>query len=224
MDKGFAVALRRLLDNCYPERQFILRSRGEVGFITLGQKSQVALSLGGLLFLGWLAYSSVGVFLQLDVIAGKDAQIAQMVGAHNRLNADMRAVENRYRQITLNLEDNQKILGDVLLQRANLDRKRAELLRELKKTRKQRDMAYHRGAKLQARLAKLEGSLRRTLAGLGGAAAPDVPILYGGSVDGGNIASFLEQPDVDGALVGGASLKPDEFTRIVEETARLAGR
>ncbi len=163
MDKGFAVALRRLLDNCYPERQFILRSRGEVGFITLGQKSQVALSLGGLLFLGWLAYSSVGVFLQLDVIAGKDAQIAQMVGAHNRLNADMRAVENRYRQITLNLEDNQKILGDVLLQRANLDRKRAELLRELKKTRKQRDMAYHRGAKLQARLAKLEGSLRRTL-------------------------------------------------------------
>jgi len=71
---------------------------------------------------------------------------------------------------------------------------------------------------------EMMGSLRRALASLGGAAAPGVPILYGGSVDGGNIASFLEQPDVDGALVGGASLKPDEFTRIVEETARLAGR
>ena len=163
MNKGFAVALKRLLDNCYPERQFILRSRGEVGFITLGQKSQVAISICGLLFLGWLAYASVGVYLQLDIIAGKDAQIAHMVGAHDRLNADMRAVESRYRQITLNLEGNQKVLGNVLLQRASLDRKRAELQRELDRTRKQRDLAYNRGEKLQARLAKLEGTLRRTL-------------------------------------------------------------
>ena len=69
---------------------------------------------------------------------------------------------------------------------------------------------------------EMMSSLRRALAGLGGAAASDVPILYGGSVDGGNIGSFMEQPDVDGALVGGASLRPEEFTRIVEETARLA--
>ncbi|MBI4220114.1 MAG: triose-phosphate isomerase [Chloroflexi bacterium] len=48
------------------------------------------------------------------------------------------------------------------------------------------------------------------------AAADRTPILYGGSVNAGNVASFIGQPDVDGALVGGASLKPDDFIRIAE--------
>jgi triosephosphate isomerase len=39
-------------------------------------------------------------------------------------------------------------------------------------------------------------------------------IQYGGSVTGANAAEFFEQPDIDGALVGGASLKPDDFVRI----------
>jgi triosephosphate isomerase len=42
----------------------------------------------------------------------------------------------------------------------------------------------------------------------------DVPILYGGSVKPGNAAELLDQPDVDGALVGGASLELDSFTTI----------
>ena len=40
-------------------------------------------------------------------------------------------------------------------------------------------------------------------------------ILYGGSVKAQNALSLLEQPDVDGALVGGASLKVDDFLPIV---------
>jgi triosephosphate isomerase len=38
---------------------------------------------------------------------------------------------------------------------------------------------------------------------------------YGGSVKSSNIAEIMEQPDIDGVLVGGASLDPDEFARIV---------
>ncbi|MBB4070869.1 triose-phosphate isomerase [Canibacter oris] len=41
-------------------------------------------------------------------------------------------------------------------------------------------------------------------------------ILYGGSVNSENIAGFMAQPDVDGALVGGASLKAEEFTKIIQ--------
>lgn len=41
-------------------------------------------------------------------------------------------------------------------------------------------------------------------------------ILYGGSVASGNIAGFMAQPNIDGALVGGASLKSDEFSKIVQ--------
>ena len=49
-----------------------------------------------------------------------------------------------------------------------------------------------------------------------GAAADAVRILYGGSVKPANAAELLAQPDIDGALVGGASLDPDEFAAIVE--------
>ena len=46
-------------------------------------------------------------------------------------------------------------------------------------------------------------------------AAEAIRIQYGGSVKPENAAEILSQPDVDGALVGGASLDPDGFARIV---------
>jgi triosephosphate isomerase len=46
--------------------------------------------------------------------------------------------------------------------------------------------------------------------------ARDTRIQYGGSVTAQNAATLLSQPGVDGALVGGASLKPDDFTAIVQ--------
>jgi len=49
-----------------------------------------------------------------------------------------------------------------------------------------------------------------------GAAADEVRILYGGSVKPGNAAELLALPDVDGALVGGAALDPEDFAAIVE--------
>ncbi|WP_040491351.1 triose-phosphate isomerase [Ilumatobacter nonamiensis] len=47
-------------------------------------------------------------------------------------------------------------------------------------------------------------------------AANTVRIQYGGSVKGGNSPELMSQPDIDGALVGGASLDPDEFARIIQ--------
>ena len=49
----------------------------------------------------------------------------------------------------------------------------------------------------------------------GAGAADKVRILYGGSVKAGNVAGIMAKADVDGALVGGASLDPDEFVGIV---------
>ena len=56
--------------------------------------------------------------------------------------------------------------------------------------------------------AAIRGRLRETA---GDAAADGCRILYGGSVKAANIAGIMAQPDVDGALVGGASLQADEF-------------
>ncbi|HEU5485148.1 MAG TPA: triose-phosphate isomerase, partial [Microlunatus sp.] len=48
----------------------------------------------------------------------------------------------------------------------------------------------------------------------GESTAEQVRILYGGSVKANNVASIMAKPDVDGALVGGASLNVDEFSAI----------
>jgi triosephosphate isomerase len=52
----------------------------------------------------------------------------------------------------------------------------------------------------------------------------DVPMLYGGSVNAENAEELLAQPDVDGALVGGASLDVDSFTAICEIASRRPTR
>lgn len=59
----------------------------------------------------------------------------------------------------------------------------------------------------------------RIAAQSGGAVADTVRILYGGSVKPGNAAEFFSEPDIDGALVGGAALDPADFCAIVA-TAR----
>ena len=67
--------------------------------------------------------------------------------------------------------------------------------------------------------------LRGGLASLGGAGAADrCRILYGGSVKPANAEAIAGQPDVDGALVGGASLAPDSFAEIVDAACRAAER
>jgi len=50
-------------------------------------------------------------------------------------------------------------------------------------------------------------------------AARDVRILYGGSVTAANTTEFMRQPEIDGALVGGASLRASQFLSIVKQTA-----
>ncbi|MFQ6122087.1 MAG: triose-phosphate isomerase [Dehalococcoidales bacterium] len=51
--------------------------------------------------------------------------------------------------------------------------------------------------------------------------AQDMRILYGGSVTAANTAEFMQQPEIDGALVGGASLKATEFVSIVTQTSGI---
>jgi len=67
-------------------------------------------------------------------------------------------------------------------------------------------------------------TVRGVLADLyGEEVAQAVRVQYGGSVNPQNIAEFVIQPDIDGALVGGASLKAPDFIAIVQETARAKG-
>ena len=60
-------------------------------------------------------------------------------------------------------------------------------------------------------------AIRATLAELfGGEVAEDARVLYGGSMNPGNVEALVVQPDIDGGLVGGASLKAESFVQLIE--------
>lgn len=73
-------------------------------------------------------------------------------------------------------------------------------------------------ADAQATMAHVRSLLSRQF----GAAGANVPLLYGGSVTDENVGDLVSEPDVDGALVGGASLKADVFVRLVRNAAAAA--
>nr|WP_319251523.1 triose-phosphate isomerase [uncultured Celeribacter sp.] len=64
-------------------------------------------------------------------------------------------------------------------------------------------------------IAEVHDDIRATLTKRFGAAADDIPLLYGGSVKPGNASEIFATSNVDGALVGGASLKAADFSGIV---------
>ena len=68
-------------------------------------------------------------------------------------------------------------------------------------------------------IAEMHAALRERLVSAFGEAGADIRILYGGSVKGSNAAEIFAIPDVDGALVGGASLTAADFLPIVEAAA-----
>jgi triosephosphate isomerase len=71
--------------------------------------------------------------------------------------------------------------------------------------------------------AAMAGAIRATLTGLGFSEAGErVPVLYGGSVTSASMDEFMAEPSIDGALVGGASLKPDEMAGIVSRAGLTA--
>jgi triosephosphate isomerase len=71
-----------------------------------------------------------------------------------------------------------------------------------------------------AQAQEVHAAIRAILRELGGGAADEVRIQYGGSVKPENAAELMSQPDVDGALVGGASLKAKDFIAIVKGALR----
>ena len=67
-------------------------------------------------------------------------------------------------------------------------------------------------------------AIRGVLASLYGSAnAEKIRIQYGGSVKPDNMIEFMSQPEIDGALVGGASLKVDDFTELVRLAIQAKG-
>ena len=72
--------------------------------------------------------------------------------------------------------------------------------------------------------ASAQGGLPPAPAVGGQAIADGLQVQYGGSVTADNFAAFIAQPDIDGALVGGASLKAGDFLAIVQAAQEVTAR
>jgi triosephosphate isomerase len=71
--------------------------------------------------------------------------------------------------------------------------------------------------------AEMADAIRATIADVGGAEyAESVPVLYGGSVTADSFGEFIDEPSIDGALIGGAGLKPDQMAGIAAAAAQAA--
>ena len=66
-------------------------------------------------------------------------------------------------------------------------------------------------------------AIQRTLENIYGTAGEQVPLLYGGSVNADNVAGFMAQPCIRGALVGGASLQAESFLGVIRAIAGAVG-
>jgi triosephosphate isomerase len=72
-------------------------------------------------------------------------------------------------------------------------------------------------------VAEMHGAIRANLEARFGADGSAVRILYGGSMNGDNAAGLLAIPNVDGGLIGGASLSAEKFLPIVAAAAAVGG-
>ena len=119
--------IARLWLRLFPARQILVRSQGRVRYLQLGSLSQSILSACFLITLGSLVYGTAANHLKAREVAGRDARIAELTTAYDRLSSNMAALHDRYGGITGELEHKQQLLIRALQQREELQRQLGEL-------------------------------------------------------------------------------------------------
>ncbi|HEY0283583.1 MAG TPA: peptidoglycan DD-metalloendopeptidase family protein [Rhizomicrobium sp.] len=117
------------LHETFPERQVYIRSDGRVQFFTFGPTLQATLAGLSLIFLGWVAFSTVNVIFKDRIIAAKDHRYQQMQSAYENRVADLQLSYDEANGALVSAEDNFKSIADELQAKQNtiihfLDRKR----------------------------------------------------------------------------------------------------
>lgn len=125
LNSDFLGPVVRGFRRIFTERQFYLRSHGQVQFMALSPWTQVGLALGALLFLGWVGFTSVNVVFQDQIIAAKDRKFVRMQSAYEQRIAEMQSsydalatrmvqAEQRFLATTSDLEAKHELLAELL--------------------------------------------------------------------------------------------------------------
>ncbi len=121
----FSGSVVRGFRRIFTERQFYLRSHGQVQFMALSGWTQLVLAFGALLFLGWVGFTSVNVVFQDQIIAAKDRKfirmqsayeqrIAEMQSSYDALSSEMVLAQERFLSTTSELESKHGLLAELV--------------------------------------------------------------------------------------------------------------
>src|SRR4051812_13109745 len=109
----------------FPERQIYIRSDGRVQFFAFSSQMQAILAAGGLLFLGWVAFTSVNVIFKDRIFAAKERHFEQMQSfyetriadlqlSYDELNNSLVLAQDRFKEIADDLELKQQALAAII--------------------------------------------------------------------------------------------------------------
>jgi murein DD-endopeptidase MepM/ murein hydrolase activator NlpD len=121
----------RRINVTFPQRQIYIRSDGRVQFFTFDPMMQVILAGAGLLFLGWVAFTSVNVIFKDRIIAAKERHFVEMQSAYenriadlqvsyDELNGALAETEDQYKTIADTFEAKQRALASLIGHKQNL--------------------------------------------------------------------------------------------------------
>ena len=148
----------------YPERELIFRSRGRVRYLSMSARVQATLTV--VLFVGlmWVALSSVGLFVERQVIASRNAEIAELQSQYALMADDLDAMRREFVEKTRDIEVKHRQLVEAVAQRDALEEGLGRVLSERDAARGERDQAREDGGTLARRLGRVESELRSAAA------------------------------------------------------------
>lgn len=106
---------RELRDRLFPERQIIFRSRGDVRYVALSSRAQIAMATGIVAFAGWIGYASVNVFYRDAMLDARDRRITELSYAYERLAADYEKSQENFVVASRDLEERYRRLYDMAM-------------------------------------------------------------------------------------------------------------
>ncbi|WP_290813061.1 M23 family metallopeptidase [Ferrovibrio sp.] len=106
---------RELRDRLFPERQIIFRSRGDVRYIALSSRAQIAMATSIVAFAGWIGYASVNVFYRDAMLDARDRRITELSYAYERLSADYEKTQENFVVASRDLEERYRRLYDMAM-------------------------------------------------------------------------------------------------------------
>lgn len=151
--------LNRLIDQFFPERQIVLRTEGHVRYFCLGKNLQLAIVAGLIVAGSWSGYSTVNVFFNEAILAEKNTQVASARLAYRSLLTEVAEYQNKFGQITKDLEESHAMMLGLVEQNASLQQNLKTVETRLKSTEQERETVSSAREILKDQLGSIESRM-----------------------------------------------------------------